>query len=344
MQTLYQINMGCNAFQKIQLSRPLLICRSDHHWSRITDDAWINSFDEQHRDAAYRREFRMDFATFQELVILVSPFMQRQNTVMRDAIHPRRRIACALYRLAHGASYSVLSSHFGIGASTAQGIFIEFCEVLCQHFLQRVIRMPSGSELAQQMNKFGIIKRFPACFGAIDGIHIAIEKPARSPLSYHCRKGFYSIVLSAAVNFDGLFIDIDAGFPGRAHDSRVFRESWLGRQSDNHYGYPVALNISGVPIKPYLLGDPAYPLKSSLLRGFTGRNLSEPQVRFNEKLSSARMCIERAFGRLKGRFRILNQPLEGKTIKRHVQTVMACCIVHNWCEANPFAFDGLMQP
>jgi hypothetical protein len=50
---------------------------------------------------------------------------------------------------------------------------------------------------------------------------------------------------------------------------------------------------------------------------------------FNLRHSSLRTTVERAFGALKGRFRILdNKPFH--PYKYHVQIVIACCILHNW--------------
>jgi hypothetical protein len=50
---------------------------------------------------------------------------------------------------------------------------------------------------------------------------------------------------------------------------------------------------------------------------------------FNLRHSSLRVTVERAFGALKGRFRILdNKPFH--TYKTQVKLVLACCILHNW--------------
>jgi hypothetical protein len=50
---------------------------------------------------------------------------------------------------------------------------------------------------------------------------------------------------------------------------------------------------------------------------------------FNLRHSSLRVTIERAFGALKNRFKILdNKPFH--TFKSQVKLVLACCILHNW--------------
>ena len=55
---------------------------------------------------SYRNFLRMDHNTFQELLELVRPFIQRQDTVMRSAIPPGERLALTLRYLATGMSNS----------------------------------------------------------------------------------------------------------------------------------------------------------------------------------------------------------------------------------------------
>jgi hypothetical protein len=50
---------------------------------------------------------------------------------------------------------------------------------------------------------------------------------------------------------------------------------------------------------------------------------------FNLRHSSLRVTVERAFGALKNRFRILdNKPFH--PYKTQVKLLLACCIIHNW--------------
>jgi hypothetical protein len=50
---------------------------------------------------------------------------------------------------------------------------------------------------------------------------------------------------------------------------------------------------------------------------------------FKLRHSSLRVTVERAFGSLKGRFRIIdNKPFH--KYKTQVKLVLACCILHNW--------------
>jgi len=50
---------------------------------------------------------------------------------------------------------------------------------------------------------------------------------------------------------------------------------------------------------------------------------------FNLRHSSLRFTVERAFGALKGRFRIIDNKSFHK-YKTQVKLVLACCLLHNW--------------
>ena len=78
-----------------------------------------------------------------------------------------------------------------------------------------------------------------------------------------------------------------------------------------------------------LLGDSAYPLLSWLVKPFFDTADRDKQM-FHSRLSSTRIEVERAFGLLKGRFRILNKQQDTQ-VKNICNVVAACCILHNYC-------------
>ncbi|KAB7501607.1 hypothetical protein Anas_14420 [Armadillidium nasatum] len=92
--------------------------------------------------------------------------------------------------------------------------------------------------------------------------------------------------------------------------------------------------------KPYhIIGDNAFPFSSSLMVPYKGFNdLNYSQIRFNDRLQSARMVIEHAFDLLKQRFRRL-QYLEMYNIDDISSTILACCIMHNLI-TGPVEDDG----
>ena len=88
-----------------------------------------------------------------------------------------------------------------------------------------------------------------------------------------------------------------------------------------------------------MLGDPAYPLLSWLMKAFPDNgSLSCQQKTFNYRLSRARVVVEHAYGRLKGRWRCLLK--RNDVLIRDLPTlVAACCVLHNVCEVHGETFD-----
>ena len=67
----------------------------------------------------------------------------------------------------------------------------------------RYVRFPEGTRLREIVEGFEVCWGFPQVAGAIDGTHIPIISPLENPSDYYNRKGFYSIIMQAIVDFRG---------------------------------------------------------------------------------------------------------------------------------------------
>jgi len=137
-----------------------------------------------------------------------------------------------------------------------------------------------------------------------------------------------------------VFTDISVGQPGKHHDSHVLQTSPIFEKASNGQLFPPWMDkFDGVTVPLYLVGDPAYPLSNWLMKGFPGGGVSQEQEHFNYRLSRARMTIECAFGRLKGRWRCLLKTLDLQ-VRNVPDVVSACCILHNTCEIHGEYYDS----
>ena len=105
-----------------------------------------------------------------------------------------------------------------------------------------------------------------------------------------------SILMQGMVDHAGHFTDIYIGWPGRVHDARVFINSSLYRRGESGRLFPNwKKTIAGKEIPLLVLGDPAYPLLSWLMKSFPDNgSLSVQQKTFNYRLSANSGTLSRA--------------------------------------------------
>ena len=194
-------------------------------------------------------------------------------------------------------------------------------------YTQMITRMPEEDILRQIIEGFENRWGFPQVVRAIHGTHIPVSKPNDSPSNYYNRKGFYSIIMQAVVDNNGLFLDSYIGWPGKVHDSRVLINSTFYKKAVLNKLLPNWIRkLCGVEISLVILGDPAYPLLPSLMKPYLDNQHSSPKEKhFNYRHSRARMPVENAFGRWKGRWRCLMKRMD--IAISNVPNVVAACVV-----------------
>lgn len=117
----------------------------------------------------------------------------------------------------------------------------------------------------------------PNCLGSLDGKHIRIKYPQQSGSAYYNYKGYFSIVLMACADADGLFTFISVGDYGRNSDSRVIRSSGIMRAlSENRLNIPSCTSLPHEETNPnfpmFFVGDEAFPLPNHIMRPYPRHN------------------------------------------------------------------------
>ena len=118
-----------------------------------------------------------------------------------------------------------------------------------------------------------------------------------------------------------LFWDFDIGWAGSLHDANMWGRTAIGQFCKAGKFSPFAL-----------VGDAAYPCRPWMLAPYKGHKdgLTWEEYHWNFVQSSTRMCIERAFGILKGRWRILLKMID-MNLKNVPELVTTCLVLHNMC-------------
>ena len=155
------------------------------------------------------------------------PHLVKKVTRFRSPVSVEQRIAVTIWRLATNIELRTISVLFGLGQSTVGRIVYETCEAITTYLLKKFVRIPQGQRLQENIEGFEHRRGFPQAVGAIDGTHIPIICPEESGADYYNRKSFYLIIMQAIVDYQGLFMDVHIGWPGKVHDTRVFVNSAL---------------------------------------------------------------------------------------------------------------------
>ncbi|XP_066365210.1 uncharacterized protein [Miscanthus floridulus] len=175
---------------------------------------------------------------------------------------------------------------------------------------------------------------FKGAIGAIDGSHVQVVVPVDEVVNHTNCHGYTSQNVLAIFDFDMRFTFAVTGWSGSAHDTRIL----------NH----ALANFPSFPVPPkgkYYLMESGYPNRTGYLAPFKGSTYHIPEFRnrsgppqgkyevFNFLHSSLRSIIERSFGVLKQKWRILKgMPSFSPRTQKHIIT--ACLALHNFIRDN----------
>jgi hypothetical protein len=293
-----------------------------HHDSKMTGERFTHEFLTHPNPKTFRELCRMSADCFGAFLRLV------KDHGLRDGPHitAAEKLTVLLYILGQGATQAMAASRFQHSKRSIHQAFHQaLTAVLRTRFLVRPSLQEQHEYITGNPNFNGF---FDGCIGAMDGTHIPAKvKKGRQEPYINKRINSPTQNVLACCNFDMTFSFVYPGFEGSAHDSRVLRDA-LMRNAFPFYGPHT-----------YYLADKGFPLCTLCLTPFRNVNYhqnqfqhhqpEDPQELFNWRHASCRNIIERSFGAIKSRFRILREmpPYKYRT---QVKMVMACFYIHNF--------------
>ena len=212
------------------------------------------------------------------LLSLVGQQLQRDPT-RRCVVSPGERLMITLRYICTGDSMLSQSFNFRVGLSTISGIIAGTCEILWKVLCPVYVRTPSSAKEWKRISEKYLEKwNFPHCIGALDGKHVAIERPRNAGSLFYNYKQFHSIVLMALVDADLTVIMVDIGEYGRDNDAAIFSHCEMGQRFSNGSLHVPPSELFGNMMLPYVIvADGIFALKPWLIKPFSGRNLSEAE-------------------------------------------------------------------
>ncbi|KAL1472400.1 hypothetical protein MTO96_039357 [Rhipicephalus appendiculatus] len=104
---------------------------------------------------------------------------------MRQQISPEKRVALGLYKPCSSAEDRTVANLFGVGRSTVNTVYREFCEAVVDVLQEDWIKMITEEEMARH------IREFEAVCGFRQGVgHFPISPPKTNATDYYNYKGW----------------------------------------------------------------------------------------------------------------------------------------------------------
>ncbi|KAL3844260.1 hypothetical protein ACJIZ3_001663 [Penstemon smallii] len=292
-------------------------------------DWWDQCSSPDFPEEEFKKAFRMGKNTFELICNELSSAVSKENTMLRDAVPVRQRVAVCIWRLATGEPLRLVSKKFGLGISTCHKLVLEVCSAIRNVLMPKYLRWPDEETLSSIKDDFESISGIPNVVGSMYTTHIPIIAPKISVAAYFNRrhternqKTSYSITVQGVVDPRGVFTDVCIGYPGSMPDDQVLEKSTLFQRANSGF-------YEGV----WIVGGIGYPLMDCVLVPYTHQHLTWTQHAFNEKIGEIQRVAKESFARLKGRWGCLQKRTEVKLQDLPV-VLGACCVLHNICELN----------
>ena len=202
-------------------------------------------------------------------------------------------VAVAVWRLAHGSTLKLVASQFDIGEAT-----VDAASWLVLPYIARTYRKEwiaglwpdteAKRRVAAKFYRERIGCRMNDVVGCIDGTHIPVSPPSgMHPEAFFCFKQFYSMLFLHVCDHFRRHMYIAGAIPGAAGDNTILAQSTLYHQL-----------TARVPAPYHLLGDGGIPLRPQIMIPYpnprNGGAMTSAMVKFNARLSNARVLVEQA--------------------------------------------------
>ncbi|KAF5726072.1 hypothetical protein HS088_TW23G00812 [Tripterygium wilfordii] len=297
-------------------------------WVKERSKAWWDRCN--HTDfpeEEFRRAFRMSKATFDLICEELDSAVIKKNTMLRDAIPVRQRVAVCIWRLATGEPLRLVSRRFGLGISTCHKLVLEVCSAIYSVLMPKFLQWPDENKINTIKEEFKSMSGIANVGGSMYTTHIPIIAPKTRVADYFNKrhternqKSSYSMTLQGVVDPKGLFTDVCIGLPGSMPDDQILENSALFQRANRGQLRDVCI-----------VGNSGHPLMDWVLVPYTHQNLTWTQHAFNEKIDDIQKVSKEAFMRLKGRWTCLQKRTEVK-LEDLLVHLGACCVLHNICE------------
>ncbi|XP_026447639.1 uncharacterized protein LOC113348114 [Papaver somniferum] len=243
-------------------------------------------------------------------------FEQRPDAAGIMGHSPHMKMIVVMKCLCKAAPSDSIEDYTAVGAHTIYRYLKRFLDALLFGFNDRYMRRPSQDDTNRS------------------GIHYSGHK--RAP----------TVILEAVASFDRWFWNGYFGKPGSHNDIKVLNHSDMFDDVNNGVAPRCEFVVNGnMYHEGYYLADGIYPRYKVLVVAYKETTLSLKKKLFNTYQGSKRKGVERAFGTLKRKFAIMNNPCMYWKKSDMKSTMRGCMMMHNMVVENEYRAQnwGMME-
>lgn len=272
---------------------------------------------------------RFSINEFNQILSICENSMIKTGRGRRSKLTPKDKLFVTLTYIASGSTLKKMNNLFGISVSTVfrviDSTINSIYQPLTNHFFNNHITL-DDDELHFQY--------FPNAVGAIDTTIIHISKPEdreEQRQNWSFKHACCSVKIQVLVRPNGICTCFYGFKRGAEHDLIVFRSSkWLDQKLFYQTPLPNGTFIRGhYPAlfdKGYTgLNAQGYHEAIITLRKPIGRELTQQEINYNNKVESDRAIVENFFGRVKTLFGIIANRYRGDR-NLNLEKIIGVCL------------------
>jgi hypothetical protein len=298
-------------------------------------------------DPLFGREVKMFFRLSRPRVQVIiealgnsdNPHFQsfRKDKFGRVGASMEAKVLLPLRVLAYGDAAHNYTDYFQVSPSFARVCCVQFNAMIPKLFGDEYLRLPTADDLRSVNALHKEVHKVDGMLGSLDCMHTYWKNcPVAWQGAYLGRQSGPTIVLEAIADYNLFFWHLSYGYAGAMNDLNILNISpLLKKWTEGSFGDTeaasgvVPFSVGGESFdRMYVLVDGIYPRYSRFVRGLP-HPITDSERKFTKWQESARKDIERAFGVLQCKWKILSYPLHTKNTDTIAKLVTCCLLLHN---------------
>ena len=265
---------------------------------------------------------------FEIFEILLDWLLKNTNLESSRWIDATEKLTMFLIYVGQGISYRMIAEIFGHSLDTVSRVIKKILYSLIVLHKSTVKMSTSHTSLSLRIEgSFKYYSFFKDCIGALDRSHIPASISVSKQAAWRNRKDLISQNVLAVCDMDMYFTYILAEWESTAHDGRVLNDvidKGFTASSGKYYLADAGYSNTSLTLVSYR--GVRYHLKEQAQQAAKSRTKEEL---FNLRHFSLRNVIERLFGVMKRRFRVLRSP-SSQSIRTQVGLIYALTGLNNF--------------